>query len=36
MAGMDNSVNNFDHGVLRGQTPIYAQGMPQPVFWVGN
>jgi len=36
MQGMDNSVNNFDHGVLRGQTPIYAQGMPQPVFWVGN
>lgn len=34
--GMDNSVNNFDHGVLRGQTPIYAQGMQQPVFWVGN
>jgi hypothetical protein len=36
MQGMDNSVNNFDHGVLRGQTPIYAQGMQQPVFWVGN
>jgi len=36
MQGMDNSVNNFDHGVLRGQTPIYAQGMQQPLFWVGN
>jgi hypothetical protein len=36
MQGMDNSVSNFDHGVLRGQTPIYAQGMQQPVFWVGN
>jgi hypothetical protein len=36
MQGMDNSVSNFDHGILRGQTPIYAQGMPEPVFWVGD
>jgi hypothetical protein len=36
MQGVDNSVSNFDHGILRGQTPIYAAGMPQPVFWVGD
>jgi len=34
--GMDNSVSDFDHGVLRGQTPVYAQGAPEPLFWVGN
>jgi hypothetical protein len=36
MRASDASVSNFDHGVLRGQTPIYAAGVPQPVFWVGN
>jgi capsule polysaccharide export protein KpsE/RkpR len=34
--GMQNSVNNFDHGVLRGDTPVYAQGQSQPLFWVGH
>ena len=34
--GVDNSVSNFDHGILRGETPIYAQGMSQPLFWVGD
>lgn len=36
MAGSDASVNDFDHGVLRGQTPIYANGEPEPLFWVGD
>jgi hypothetical protein len=34
--GSDNSFNNFDHGVLRGETPVYGQGDPQPLFWVGG
>ena len=32
----DQSFEDFDHGVLRGETPIYADGDPEPVFWVGD
>jgi hypothetical protein len=36
MRGADNAANNFDMGVLRGDTPVYAVGQSQPLFWVGN
>jgi hypothetical protein len=36
MAATNNSVNNFDMGVLRGDTPVYAVGQPNPLFWIGN
>jgi hypothetical protein len=36
MIGSNRSVDNFDHGILRGDTPIYAEGQSNPVFWVGH
>jgi hypothetical protein len=36
MAATNNSVNNFDMGVLRGDTPVYAVGQSNPLFWIGN
>jgi hypothetical protein len=36
MRGADNAANNFDMGVIRGDTPVYAVGQSQPLFWVGN
>ncbi|MDR3521248.1 MAG: hypothetical protein P4L54_06490 [Acidocella sp.] len=33
---VNNSVSDFDHGVLRGDTPVYREGDPEPLFWVGN
>jgi hypothetical protein len=34
--GVDESVDNFDHGVLRGDTPVYMEGASEPMFWVGD
>jgi hypothetical protein len=36
MRGANNAANNFDMGVIRGDTPVYAVGQSQPLFWVGN
>jgi hypothetical protein len=36
MRGAQNSANNFDMGVVRGDTPVYATGQSQPLFWIGN
>jgi hypothetical protein len=36
MRGSDIGANNFDMGVLRGDTPVYAVGQSQPLFWLGN
>jgi hypothetical protein len=36
MIGSTNAANNFDMGVLRGDTPVYAVGQSQPLFWVGD
>ncbi|HTB67661.1 MAG TPA: hypothetical protein VK727_15660 [Steroidobacteraceae bacterium] len=36
MIGSTNAANNFDMGVLRGDTPVYAVGQSQPLFWLGN
>jgi hypothetical protein len=36
MAATNNAVNNFDMGVLRGDTPVYAVGQSNPLFWIGN
>jgi hypothetical protein len=36
IAATNNSVNNFDMGVLRGDTPVYAVGQSNPLFWIGN
>jgi hypothetical protein len=36
MRGATNAANNFDMGVIRGDTPVYALGQSQPLFWVGN
>jgi hypothetical protein len=36
MAASNNAVNNFDMGVLRGDTPVYAVGQSNPLFWIGN
>ena len=36
MIGANNSANNFDMGVLRGDTPVYAVGQSQPLFWIGD
>ncbi len=36
MIGSTDAANNFDMGVLRGDTPVYAVGQSQPLFWVGN
>ena len=36
MRGANNAANNFDMGVIRGDTPVYALGQSQPLFWVGN
>ncbi len=36
MIGTTNAANNFDMGVLRGDTPVYAVGQSQPLFWVGD
>jgi hypothetical protein len=39
MAGMNaanNSATNFDMGVIRGDTPVYAVGQSNPLFWIGN
>jgi hypothetical protein len=36
MIGANNAANNMDMGVIRGDTPVYAVGQSQPLFWVGN
>lgn len=36
MVGANNAANNFDMGVIRGDTPVYAVGQSQPLFWVGD
>ena len=36
MAAANNSANNFDLGVIRGDTPVYAVGQSNPLFWIGN
>jgi hypothetical protein len=36
MRGANIAANNFDMGVIRGDTPVYALGQSQPLFWVGN
>jgi hypothetical protein len=36
MRGANNAANNFDMGVIRGDTPVYAVGQSQPLFWIGN
>jgi hypothetical protein len=34
--GADTGSNNFDLGVIRGDTPVYAVGQSQPLFWIGQ
>ena len=34
--GSLRSASDFDHAILRGETPIYAQGVDPPLFWVGG
>jgi hypothetical protein len=36
MRAADASANNLDLGVIRGDTPVYAVGQSQPLFWIGN
>ena len=36
MIGANNAANNFDMGVIRGDTPVYAVGQSNPLFWIGN
>jgi hypothetical protein len=36
MRAANNAANNFDLGVLRGDTPVYAVGQSQPLFWIGD
>ena len=30
------SASDFDHGILRDDIPVYAEGESSPMFWIGN
>jgi hypothetical protein len=34
--GAGISADDFDHGVLRGDTPVYEEGDDDPIAWIGQ